>query len=388
MHMRFVLIFPLLLLCACRGDAQQAAETTVVASGQEPFSIQSIARFDEPWAMAFLPDGKLLVTEKRGRLIVFDPANGSKTVVTGTPTVDYGGQGGFGDIALAPDYAGSHRIYYSYVEAGDDDTRGAAVDSATLDLATHALANTRRIWTQQPKVTGNGHFSHRLLFSPDGRYLFISSGERQKFDPAQDMSTNLGKVVRLFPDGSIPPDNPFASRGGVTAQMWTLGHRNLLGLAWDSQGRLWEDEMGPRGGDELNVIVKGRNYGWPIVSNGDHYDGRSIPRHSTRPDFEAPKTSWNPVISPSSLVIYSGTMFPQWRGHALITGLSSESLIDVQIDGEQAREVHRYPMGHRLREIEQGPDGALWILQDGGNGELLKLTPKSSKTPGKQAKND
>lgn len=388
MHMRYALISPLLLLCACNSGARQTTESPVVASGQEPFSVQSIARFDEPWSMAFLPDGKLLVTEKRGRLIIFDPANGSKIAITGTPTVDYGGQGGFGDIALAPDYASSHRVYYSYVEAGDDDTRGAVVDSATLDPATHALSNTRRIWTQQPKVTGNGHFSHRLLFSPDGRYLFISSGERQKFDPAQDLSTNLGKVVRLFPDGSIPPDNPFASRGGVTAQIWTLGHRNLLGLAWDSQGRLWEDEMGPRGGDELNLILKGRNYGWPIVSNGDHYDGRSIPRHSTRPDFEAPKTSWNPVISPSSLLIYSGEMFPQWRGHALITGLSSESLVDVQIDGDQAREVHRYPMGHRLRKIVQGPDGSLWILQDGNDGALLKLTPKTSKTPGKQAKND
>jgi len=381
MHLRSSLIVPLFLLCACSGGAQQTDESSVVASGQEPFSVQRIARFDEQWAMAFLPDGKLLVTEKRGRLILFDPANESKTTITGTPAIDYGGQGGFGDIALAPNYANSHRIYYSYVEAGDDDTRGAVVDSATLDPATHALTNPRRIWTQQPKVPGNGHFSHRILFSPDGRHLYISSGERQKFDPAQDMSTNLGKVVRLFPDGSVPPDNPFAARGGVTAQIWTLGHRNLLGLAWDSQGRLWEDEMGPRGGDELNVIEKGRNYGWPIVSDGDHYDGRSIPRHSTRPDFEAPKTSWNPVISPSSLVIYGGKMFPQWRGHALITGLSSESLVDVEINGDRARESHRYPMDHRLRQIVQGPDGALWILQDGKDGDLLKLIPKSSKSP-------
>ena len=381
MHLRILLMAPLLLLCACRGDAQQPAGSTSVASDDAPFTIERVARFDEPWAVAFLPDGRLLVTEKRGQLILFDPKNGSKTAVSGTPPVDFGGQGGFGDIALAPDYATSHRVYYSYVESGDDDTRGAVVDSATLDPATHALTNARRIWTQQPKVTGRGHFSHRILFSPDGRYLFISSGERQKFDPAQDLSTNLGKVVRLFPDGSVPPDNPFASRGGVTAQIWTLGHRNLLGLAWDNQGRLWEDEMGPRGGDELNVIMKGRNYGWPIVSNGDHYDGRSIPRHSTRPEFEAPKTSWNPVISPSSLLIYSGALFPQWRGHALLTGLSSESLVDVQLDGDQAREVHRYPMSHRLRDIAQGPDGAIWILQDGNDGDLLKLTPKFVKSP-------
>lgn len=379
MDPRAPLLASLLLLCACRGDAGQATTTPTATTDEAPFAIQRVATFDEPWSMVFLPDGRALVTEKRGELILFDPASGAKTTISGTPTVDYGGQGGFGDIALAPDFATSHRIYYSYAEAGDDDTRGAVVDSATLDLASHTLANARRIWTQQPKVTGRGHFSHRILLSNDGRYLFISSGERQKFDPAQDLATNLGKVVRLFPDGSIPPDNPFASRGGVTAQIWSYGHRNLLGLAWGDHERLWEIEMGPRGGDELNLIAEGRNYGWPIVSNGDHYDGRAIPRHSTRPEFEAPKASWNPVISPSSLVIYGGTLFPQWRGHALIAGLSSESLVDVRIDGDQASEVHRYPMGHRLRKITQGPDGSLWILQDGKDGELLKLAPKASK---------
>ncbi len=201
------------------------------------------------------------------------------------------------------------------------------------------------IWRQEPKIDGRGHYGHRLAFSPDGRYLYISSGERQEFTPAQDMARTLGKILRLNPDGSVPADNPFAERGGVTAQIWTLGHRNPLGIAFAPDGRLWEVEMGPRGGDEMNLIERGRNYGWPLVSNGDHYDGRRHPRPRAGHGFEAPKVSWTPVISPGDMIVYSGSMFPQWQGDALVGGLSGEALVHVDIDGANAREAHRYGDG-------------------------------------------
>ncbi len=342
-----------------------------------PFTVEAVATFDEPWAMAFLPDGRLLVTEKQGRLLVVSTNDGAIAPVRGVPTVDYGGQGGLGDVILHPDFAENARIYLSYAEAGDDNTRGAAVASATLSLvpSSEALSDVDVIWRQDPKVSGRGHYGHRLLFSEDG-FLFIASGERQKFDPAQDMNGNLGKIIRLNDDGSVPADNPFAERGGVTAEIWSLGHRNPLGMAFDAGGQLWNIEMGPRGGDELNLVLRGKNYGYPIVSNGRHYDGRNIPDHDTRPEFEAPKVSWTPVISPGGFMIYSGNLFPEWQGDGFIAGLSSEALVRIEFDGADAREAERFPMGKRIRAVVQGPDGAIWLLEDKAGGRLLKLTPR------------
>jgi glucose/arabinose dehydrogenase len=347
------------------------------AAAELPFKAASVAKFDEPWAMTFMPDGRLLVTEKKGALKIFAPS-GQQGSISGVPTVDYGGQGGLGDVVLHPQFASSGWIYLSYAEAGEGDTRGGAVARAKLVLDEQgggALQDLQVIWRQVPKVAGAGHYSHRLVFAPDGK-LFITSGERQKFDPAQDMNANLGKIVRLNDDGSIPADNPFAERGGVTAQIWSLGHRNLLGIDFDAQGRLWNHEMGPKGGDELNLVERGANYGYPIVSDGDHYDGSPIPDHSTRPEFKTPAVVWNPVISPAGFIIYSGELFADWRGDGFIGGLSSEALVRVEFDGEQAREAERFAMGARIREVEQGPEGAIWLLQDGkSGGELLRLTP-------------
>jgi len=343
-----------------------------------PFTATPIAAFEEPWAMTFLPDGRLLVTEKAGRLLIVTQDGDKSAPVSGVPTVDYGGQGGLGDVVLHPDFARNSVIYLSYAEAGDDDTRGAAVARGTLTLDSNgggALSDMQVIWQQNPKVTGRGHFGHRIALSDDG-YLFISSGERQKFDPAQDMKSNLGKIVRLHDDGSVPDDNPFGEQGGVTAEIWSLGHRNPLGLAFDSQGRLWNQEMGPRHGDELNLVKPGLNYGYPLVSNGNHYNGKKIPDHDTRPDLEAPKAYWVPAISPAGLMFYDGELFPRWKGSAFLGGLSSEALIRVEFDGEEAREAERFEMGARIREEEQGPDGAIWILEDKSGGRLLKLTPK------------
>lgn len=356
-----------------------AAPPAAVERAQWPFTATAFGRFAEPWAMSFLPDGTLLVSEKRGTLKRLDPATRRTGEIAGVPQVAYGGQGGFGDVLPHPDFARNGWVYLSYAEPGPGDTRGAAVARARLALDADGggtLSHLQVIWRQVPKVEGRGHYGHRLAFGPDGK-LWITSSERQKFDPAQDMRSNLGKLVRLEDDGRVPADNPFAAQGGVAAQVWSLGHRNALGIAFDARGRLWVHEMGPRGGDELNLIERGANYGYPIVSDGDHYDGRPIPDHATRPEFAAPKISWTPVISPAGFVIYGGSLFPQWRGDGFIGGLSSQALVRVAFDGDDAREAARYDMGARIREVEQGPDGALWLLEDGQDGRLLKLTPKA-----------
>ena len=356
--------------------AAVAVTACAAAKDEHPFNVLAVAEFNEPWAMAFLPDGGLLVTEKQGRLLLM-AADGSQVDVSGVPEVDYGGQGGLGDVALHPQFGDNGYVYLSYAEAGDDNTRGAAVVRARLERTSSgaALKDPFTIWRQVPKVSGRGHFGHRLLFSPDG-HLFITSGERQKFDPSQDMQSNLGKIVRLRDDGTVPVDNPFAAMGGVTAEIWSLGHRNPLGIAYDLDGKLWNTEMGPRGGDELNLVRRGENYGYPIVSNGRHYSFKNIPDHDTRPDFAAPAAWWTPVISPGGLMIYSGNLFVEWRGNALIPGLSSKALVRVRIDGSAAEEVERFDMGRRIRAVEQGPNGAIWLLEDGSGGRLLQLTPR------------
>jgi len=350
-----------------------------------PFTVTAVAEFREPWAMAFLPDGRLLVTEKRGALKLHDLDAGATADVANVPAVEYAGQGGFGDVVLHPDFAANGFVYLSYAEEGERGTAGAAVARARLVLEpanAPALEGLTVIWRQSPKVDGRGHYGHRIAFGPDG-FLYISSGERQKFTPAQDLQQNLGKIVRLAADGSVPRDNPFAGRGRVAEEIWSLGHRNPLGLAFDANGRLWNVEMGPRGGDELNLVQRGGNYGYPVVSNGDHYSGQTIPDHDTRPEFNAPAVFWNPVISPSSLLFYSGSEFPDWQGDAFIGGLSSQSLVRIEFGGSggggngipgTAREAARYNMRARIRAVEQGPDGAIWVLEEGSR--LLKLTAR------------
>ncbi|MHB8913047.1 MAG: PQQ-dependent sugar dehydrogenase [Lysobacter sp.] len=376
------------LLAACTTTNDAAADPDkpagMAATAGQPFAVSEIASFNQPWAMTFLPDGRLLVAEKKGALKLLDVASpgAAAGTISGVPKVDYGGQGGLGDVVLHPQFASNNLVYLSYAEAGTGGMRGAAVARARLTLdgnGAGALSGMQVIWRQVPKTDGHGHYGHRVAFGPDG-HLWITSGERQQFTPAQDMQSNLGKIVRLNDDGSVPADNPFARQGGVAAQVWTLGHRNLLGIAFDAQGRLWNHEMGPRGGDELNLVERGANYGYPIVSNGDHYDGRDIPDHATRPEFNAPKVSWTPVISPAGFVIYSGSRFPDWQGDGLIGALSGQALVRVEFDGSSAREAARYPMGQRIREVEQGPDGDIWLLEDqkdGADGRLLRLTPAS-----------
>ena len=370
---------PLSLLASALLVASAAASAQAPAAVDRPFDAVEVARFDEPWAMTFLPDGRLLVTEKAGRLWVQDVATGKRTRIGRVPEVVHAGQGGFAEVVLHPQFSSNGWVYLSYAEAGDGNTSGAAVARAKLDLEDNELEDLQVLWRQVPKVAGNGHYGHRIAFDADGM-LWITSSERQKFDPAQDMASNLGKIVRLRDDGSVPDGNPFTGQGDVAAQVWSLGHRNMLGIDFDRDGRLWVHEMGPKGGDELNLIEKGANYGYPIVSNGDHYDGRPIPDHDTQPQYRAPVITWTPVISPAGFVIYDGDRYPGWNGSGLIGGLSSQSLVRVAFDGTSAREAERFDMGTRIREVEQGPDGTIWLLEDGGKGaqgRLYRLDPRS-----------
>jgi len=380
--MRLLRLASLLLVTACTGGGQASADANDSSGGSSrPFQVTPITQFAEPWAMTFLPDGRLLVTEKKGALRILNK-DGTLGTIEGMPKVAYGGQGGLGDIVLHPKHAANGLIYLSWAEAGEGSARAAVVGRGRLVLEGNGgrVDGLQVIWRQDPQAATPGHFSHRIAFAPDG-HMFVTSGERMQMTPAQAMDGNLGKVIRLTETGAVPPGNPFADKGSIAAQFWSVGHRNLLGIAFDGAGRLWTNEMGPRGGDEVNLIQPGKNYGWPVVSNGDNYNGSPIPDHPTRPEFEAPKVWWNPSISPSSLMIYSGKMFPQWQGSAFIGALSGQALIRVALDGTNARKADQWDMGARIREVEQGPDGAIYLLEDergGKGGRLLKLTPAGS----------
>lgn len=360
------------------GDSSAASTPAPTAQDGAPYQVSAHGNFNQPWALAFEPGTtRLFLTQRQGAVVFFDTASGTTGTVTGAlPTVDYGGQGGLGDIAFAPDYATSKQIYLTWSEAGEGDTRGAAMGRGKLECGSDnacTLSDFSVIWRQAPKVNGRGHFSHRIAFSPDGKYLFLTSGDRQKGDPAQDLSTNLGKVLRLNLDGTPAAGNPFADRGGMAAEVWSYGHRSVLGLKFDSQGRLWELEHGPKGGDELNLIEPGKNYGWPIVSNGVNYDNSDIPDHSTRPEFQAPAISWNPVIAPGNFIFYSGKMWPEWQGEAIIPGLGPKVLVRVATNGSTAAETGRHSFDKRLRDVIEAPDGSLWIAEDGVDAKLLHL---------------
>lgn len=339
-----------------------------------PFAVAEVMEFGTPWAMDFLPGSggtvtnMAMVTEKEGRLWLVDVASGQRQQVGGVPQAKVAGQGGLGDVVAHPDFAANQRVYLSYVEAGPDGTSGAAIGYGRLILGEGQprLEGFKVIWRQQPKVTGNGHFAHRIAFARDGT-MFVSSGDRQKMEPAQDRNSDLGKIIRMSDEGE--------RLGG---RFYTMGHRNNLGLAFAPDGRLWATEMGPEGGDEINLIVEGRNYGWPEASYGSHYGGGEIPdEHSSR-GFEEPKLWWTPAVSPAGMIVYSGNKFPQWRGDILTGALSGQALIRVDVDGDNARKADQWDMNARIREVAQGPDGDVYLLEDGrspGQGRLLRLTP-------------
>jgi glucose/arabinose dehydrogenase len=312
-----------------------------------------------------------------------DLASGRVGTVTGAPQVAVGGQGGFGDVAFLQSEAaatlGRRTIYLTWADPDEGRASKAVLGRGTLvceEADACRIEGLKEIWRQQPAVASPGHFSHKIAFSPDGRYLFLSSGDRMQADPAQALDNNLGKVLRLNLDGTPAAGNPFADRGGVAREIWSYGHRNLLGLEFDLDGQLWDLEHGPRGGDELNRVERGANYGWPVRSNGDNYDGSPIPDHTADDGFSKAAIGWTPVIAPGDFVFYSGKLWPQWRGHAIAAGLATQSLIRVSLSGNTGTEEARVNFGKRLRDIEEGADGALWIIEDGEGGRLLRLTPR------------
>jgi glucose/arabinose dehydrogenase len=282
------------------------------------------------------------------------------------------GQGGLLDVALSPNYASDQLVYFSFSEAGEG---GAGTAVGRGRLTDGGLQNVEVIFRQQPKVQGPNHFGSRLAFSPDGK-LFVTTGERFKFEPAQDLSNHLGTIVRINPDGSVPQDNPFVGRREARPEIWSYGHRNVQGAAIHPQtGALWAHEMGPRGGDELNLPEAGQNYGWPTVSWGEHYNGRDIPDPPTRPEFARSAQHWTPVISPSGMAFYTGDLFSDWKGSLLIGGLTAKGVVRVKLDGQTPAGEERIELGQRIRDVRQGPDGAVYVLTDEDNGEILRLTP-------------
>jgi glucose/arabinose dehydrogenase len=376
MAFKFLQSTAFFVLAAC--GAAPSSTHAQTASGDRPFTVTEVTTFNAPWAMDFLPGSGVpltkmaLVTEKGGKLWLLDTGSGQKQEVAGVPAVRVAGQGGLGDVVVRMESLGAYRVYLSFAEAGPNGTSGAAVGYGILRLPGqardgrvmgHTLENFRVIWRQSPKVSGNGHFGHRIAFAPDGT-MFVSSGDRQTMQPAQDSNSDLGKIIHMTAEGQR-----------IGGRFHTMGHRNPLGIGFAPDGRLWSHEMGPRHGDELNLIVGGRNYGWPEASYGSHYEGVPIPDDHKGRGFEEPKVWWNPAISPGGLLIYSGDLFKGWKGDALIGALSGQAFIRVDIDGDQARKADQWDMGARIRAVDQGPKGEIYLLEDGDNGRLLRLEP-------------
>lgn len=364
-----------------------------VSSSAGELHVEELAKLNLPWGMDYLPNGQLLITEKPGALKLYTGSANLKTV-SGLPNIEYKGQGGLLDVAVHPKFTANQLIYFFYVKAAKnqppnlevkgDPRLGPYVDKtdtvlkagvvARAKLVGATLQNVEILWEQDPYIVGLGHYGGRLLFAPDGK-LIIASGERQRFSPAQNKKSNLGKIVRLNDDGSIPADNPFAKKAAPLNAVWSMGHRNPLGIAIQpGTNDLWAQEMGPLYGDELNKIKKGANYGWPEVSNGEHYDRQEIPHHETSKKFERPDFYWRPAISPSGLAFYQGDMFADWRGDAFLGGLSSKALIRVDFKDGQIQGDERIALNKRIRDVMPARDGSLYVLIDDKEGALLRLS--------------
>ena len=377
-------------LVGCGGDSASSSNSPPPPP-PPPLPVKSvtsvaIATFKAPWSLAFLPDGRILVTDNLTHTLSVVNLDGTVSNIPGLPDV-----GGLYDVVLSPFFSRDSKIYFTFAQPAPPGTprngRQAAdltLFNGRLALATAqlvqtgsdlSLSNVTVIWGQTPYIAAEGEFGGRIAFSPDTKYLFLSTGDRQEFDPVQSLNNTLGKIVRLNLDGSVPAGNPFAATAGALPEIWTLGHRNPYGLAFGPDGQLWESENGPKGGDEFNLIKPGLNYGWPVVSYGDNYDGSLIKKPAPGDGFEPSAYWWTPAIAPAGMIFYKGNVFGDWRGDAILTGLVSKALIRVRLKGNGASEVQRIDMGARIRDIQEAVDGSLWVLEDAPTGRLLQISP-------------
>jgi len=364
-----------LLLLTDAGTACSQPETVQTKNGTEVKIEKRIGGLNHPWGMAFLPDGRLLITERNtGNLYILNTGDNTLSApLEGVPDVFAQGQGGLMDVALDPDFKENSYVYLSYAKPGEGGKAATALGRGKL--ADSRIDGFGDIFVQAPYIDGSAHFGNRIAFSPDGKYLFLALGDRFQFDPAQDLSNHLGTVIRIHPDGSVPEDNPFAGRKNAEDEIWSYGHRNIEAMAFQPEtGALWIGEMGPKGGDELNRIEKGANYGWPVVSWGEHYDGGEIPDPPTRPEFADAALHWTPVISPSGMVFYEGDMFPEWKHNALIGGLTTQELVRLVFDGAIVKEEDRLPLPARIRDVDTAPDGSIYVLTDEEVGKVLRIS--------------
>jgi aldose sugar dehydrogenase len=367
------------ILTQCRAQSPEGpAQRSPTPEAIKGVRAETVAKgLEHPWALAFLPDGRILVTERPGRLRIVERDGRLSQPLSGVPKVYAQGQGGLLDVAVDPKFAGNRLVYLSFAEPGEDGNVGTAV--ARGRLGETGLQNVRVIYRQQPKVEGGGHYGSRLVFRPDGT-LFVTQGDRMNYrERAQNLSEGIGKIVRINPDGSIPKDNPFVGRSGIRPEIWSYGHRNAQAAALDPEtGRLWTVEHGARGGDELNHPEAGKNYGWPIITYGVDYSGVKIGEGAAKPGLEQPVYYWDPVIAPSGMTFYTGDAFPGWKGSILIGSLDPGRLVRLTLkDGQVARE-ERYlgDVDERIRDVQQGPDGLVYVVTDEDNGRLLRLRPE------------
>ena len=407
--MKQFLIAALVLALAATHAHTQINAGAQQAEASLPFTVTRITTLKLPWRLAFLPDGRMLITEKVGALWLVSQ-QGAKTPVTNVPAVLHKGQGGMLGVFVSPHYTSDRSVYLTYSEPGKPRGSSLALAKAQLKVEqdSASLENLKVIWRDGERGKG-GQFGAAIAFSPDGKYLYLTVGDRQRMTPAQDPNQPLGKILRLTLDGKPAPGNPMAGKTGAAnvpvidppkntevaktapiirtyhfpgpnltpSETWSTGHRTPYGLAFAPDGRLWEVEHGPQGGDELNLIEPGNNYGWPLVSYAVNYDGVPIPSPDTRPDLTKPVIYWTPIIAPGNLMFYDGAMFPQWNGSALISGLASEAILRVTFDGKGgAKPAERWKIGHRIRDVEVATDGALWLLEDDNPGGVFRATPK------------
>ncbi|MGE0315006.1 MAG: PQQ-dependent sugar dehydrogenase [Lautropia sp.] len=357
------------------GQTRAPAVTT-----RTPMRVDEIAGgLERPWSIAFLPDGRMLVTERPGRLRIVTPAGEVSRPVAGVPKVDARGQGGLLDVEPGPRFAEDRTIYFTYYEPREGGNGLAVARARLVDGDAPRLDALEVVFRMLPTLASRLHAGGRLVWAPDGT-LFVTLGERSVLEgrrQARQLDSHFGKIVRINADGSVPPDNPYVGRAGARPEIWSSGHRNVLAAALDADGRLWEAEMGPRGGDELNLVRRGLDYGWPTIGYGEEYSGAPIHERTQADGLEQPVYYWDPVISPSGMAIHSGRLVPEWRGNVFIGGLSSRALVRLVLDGERVVGEERLltDRGERVREVVEGPDGALYLATDERDGHILRLSP-------------